>query len=767
MAVRVSRESVRAYARPVDRATRMRARVSERSELEVRSRLVDTMHMLPAIELTPACEGLCERLQALGEHLAGGFLEIPQAAPLRRMARGLRRQLERARLPGWRGEPLYPAGSYSWYVQGSAISFSYSHSLVVDRAALHRRSEEGDPDGRSAYASLAERLGAYPQVGAGIDPDVSLGGANYTHSLLNYGRVIREGLLAYARRSEAGLDSARERGDEERAEFYRAMLDLLAGIRAAHQRSLAALAAVEPVEDQPGGDRGRLVSALRRVPWEPARSFYEALVCANYLCYLDGCDSLGRFDQDLGALYEADLRSGRLTQEEGAALVGALWANVDANAGWNVAIGGSSPDGASASNHLTLACLRAAVGRRRPNLALRVAPDTPEEVLDAALDSIASGCGIPALYNDALYLRALRGAHLNVQHGDLAHYAFGGCTETMIHGRSNVGSLDAGINLPLVLTQTLRAHLATVAGYEDLWRSYARDLQATVARLVEQVNRAQEMHARYQPQPIRTLLVDDCLDAGVEFNAGGARYNWSVVNVGGLGNVADALAALREVVFERGEQPAATVWAALERNYEGYEPLRLRLTQAPRYGNDDRRADDLAVRVAQAVFAELRRYAPWRGGRFLPGCLMFVTYAAAGEPVMATPDGRRAGEPIADSIGAVQGRDRHGPTAAMRSAASIPQALAPGTLVTNFRFAPSMFEGQGRSKLKDLIHTYFALGGLQMQITVVDQEVLRQAVADPERYGDLIVRVGGYSEYWRNLSQTLRQSVLERTEHAL
>jgi formate C-acetyltransferase len=195
--------------------------------------------------------------------------------------------------------------------------------------------------------------------------------------------------------------------------------------------------------------------------------------------------------------------------------------------------------------------------------------------------------------------------------------------------------------------------------------------------------------------------------------------------------------------------------------------LRLRLTQAPRYGNDDRRADSLAARVARAVFAELRRYAPWRGGRFLPGCLMFVTYAAAGEPVMATPDGRRAGEPIADSIGAVQGRDRHGPTAAMRSAASIPQALAPGTLVTNFRFAPSMFEGQGRSKLKDLIHTYFALGGLQMQITVVDQEVLRQAVADPERYGDLIVRVGGYSEYWRNLSQALRESVLERTEHGL
>jgi len=170
--------------------------------------------------------------------------------------------------------------------------------------------------------------------------------------------------------------------------------------------------------------------------------------------------------------------------------------------------------------------------------------------------------------------------------------------------------------------------------------------------------------------------------------------------------------------------------------------------------------------VADLVFRELRRYAPWRGGRFLPSCLMFATYAAAGEPVMATPDGRLAGQPIGDSIGAVQGRDRHGPTALIRSVAGIPQTLAPGTLVTNFRFARSMFEGEQRGKIKDLIRTYFALEGLQMQITVVDQDTLRCAIADPVRYGDLIVRIGGYSEYWRNLSPALRETVLQRTEHS-
>jgi formate C-acetyltransferase len=706
-----------------------------------------------------------DRLHALGEHLAAGFLELPDATPLRRMARALRRQLERSRLPGWRGEALYPSGAFSWYAQGNAISFSYSHSLVVARDELRQRAREGDDEARATYAELAERLGDYPQVGEPLDPDISLGGRNYTHSILNYGRIVREGLLEYERRIEAGLARALSLGDEERVDFYTSLADLMAGIRAVHARSLEEMEALRPEDGPLRPAWERLFEVLRHVPWQPARTFYEALVCVNFMYYLDGCDNLGRFDQDLGALYEADLAAGRLNEDEGVKLVGQMWANMDANTGWNVALGGSKPDGRSASNRLTLACLRAARGRRRPNLALRLTQETPGEVLDAALDSISSGCGIPALYNDALYLRAIREAHLNVTPEDLSRFAFGGCTELMIHGCSNVGSLDGGINLPLVLSGTLREHLADSPTFEAFWEHFAEDLQATVARLAQQVSQAQELHARCQPQPIRTLLVDDCLDAGVEFNAGGARYNWSVINIGGLGNVADSLAAVREVLYEQRELTSAALLAALESDFEGHEELRQRLARCPRYGNDQPQADGLAQRVARTVFEELRRYAPWRGGRFLPACLMFATYAVAGEPVGATPDGRRAGEPIADSIGAVQGRDRHGPTALIRSVASIPQRLAPGTLVTNFRFARSMFAGEGRERLKDLVRTYFALGGLQMQITVVDQKVLREALAHPERYGDLIVRIGGYSEYWRNLSQALRQTVLERTEH--
>ena len=135
----------------------------------------------------------------------------------------------------------------------------------------------------------------------------------------------------------------------------------------------------------------------------------------------------------------------------------------------------------------------------------------------------------------------------------------------MVHGCSNVGSLDAGLNLPLILAGTLHRDLRSLATFDDLWAAFAADLRQTVARLVAQVSEAQEMHARYQPQPIRTLFIDDCLEAGTEYNAGGARYNWSVVNVGGLGNVVDSLAALREVVYERGEVRGEEVWACAGR----------------------------------------------------------------------------------------------------------------------------------------------------------------------------------------------------------
>jgi formate C-acetyltransferase len=336
----------------------------------------------------------------------------------------------------------------------------------------------------------------------------------------------------------------------------------------------------------------------------------------------------------------------------------------------------------------------------------------------------------------------------------------------MIHGRSNVGSLDAGLNMPLVLAESLDRHLAAAPSFEALLAAVKADLADTIDEVCRQVSLDQEAKARWRPQPMRSLLIDDCIDCGIEYRAGGARYNWSVVNVAGMANVADSLAAVREVVFEKGEATGAELLAALHADFQDCEPLRRRLERCPRFGNDEPAVDAIATDVAEHVFRECLGRRPWRGGRFLPSTIMFVTYTGAGARVGATPDGRRAGQPLADSIGPVQGRDRNGPTAMLASVAKLPLHLAPGTPILNARFAKQLFDtAEGRERLRDLVRTYFGLGGLQVQINVVDQAVLRDALKHPERHADLIIRVGGYCAHFVDLARDLQESILQRTEH--
>jgi formate C-acetyltransferase len=390
----------------------------------------------------------------------------------------------------------------------------------------------------------------------------------------------------------------------------------------------------------------------------------------------------------------------------------------------------------------------------------------PEKYWEATLDTIGTGCGLPALYNEEAYLRALSKASLNFKGGDIYDYAFGGCTETMVHGLSNVGSLYGGINLLEILVETLEHYFLEAKNFEKIIKEYLRSISEAIMKLTTQVSTDQYLKAQFRPQPLRTLLIDDCIDLGLDYNNGGARYNWSVINVAGLANVVDSLIAIKKLVFDSKEIEATYFWRAIKNDFQGYELLQKRILQCPTYGNDELEVDKLANKISNFVFHQLSLYKPWRGGRFLPACLMFVTYADAGRQIMATPDGRKKGMPIADSAGPMQGRDQSGPTALIRSVSRLNHLMAPGTLVVNIRFTKSLFESnEGCTAIKNLIKTYFSLGCLQIQVNVIDQKVLIDAISNPEKYGDLIVRVGGYSEYFNRLSPELKYSILKRTEH--
>ncbi|RPH38540.1 MAG: hypothetical protein EHM87_25415, partial [Burkholderiales bacterium] len=418
---------------------------------------------------------------------------------------------------------------------------------------------------------------------------------------------------------------------------------------------------------------------------------------------------------------------------------------------------------------LTELCLAASHHQYRPSLELRVRPDMPEQIWDLSWDALATGCGQPAFYNEPGYLAALSESGLGIRAEDIVLWNGGGCTETMLHGCSNVGSLDAGFNLPLILSQTLDRVLGNPGiTFIEVLQAFKADLSAVIREVAAELNAYFAARARHRPQPVRSLLMDDCIDRGQDFNAGGARYNWSVLNVAGLANVADSLEALREVVFTQAEISPGELLAALRRDFTGSEALRQRLLHCAKFGNDIQSVDDLAAEIGGFVYREIMAQDCQRGGKFLPAHIMFETFASAGRQVGATPDGRRAFQPLSDSTGPVQGRDISGPTAMLKSVARLPQRLVAGTPVLNMSFSrQTIAQKESRQHVRALIETYFKLGGMQLQISVFDRVELLDALEHPELHENLIVRIGGYSTYFNWLSPELKQEVIHRTEYVV
>lgn len=700
-------------------------------------------------------------LEARGDWFAAGFMSGEGLPVALRHARGIEAHLLNVPLPAHGGGAVYPMARGFW--NGPAADEGPSPALELsafyvaldictppaEAEALRRAEAEPDPAARTAYAKLAALCRTYPR------------GGGWTHSILHYDRLLAEGLARYRTRLAAAPGGSA--GAETLRRALSVVLEAVArlGVRCAGQ-----VEAFDAPDEAARLRRDRLAAALRSVGGAPPEGFADALAVTAFLFAVDGCDDLGRFDQFIRPFYDRDLALGHVTRDDAREMVADLWRLVDNTNGWNVALGGSTRDGREASSDFTRICIEAARGRRRPNLALRLRRDTPDETWDAALDLIASGGGLPALYGEENYLAALRAARLNLPEEDLRDLAFGGCTETMIHGRSCVGSLDADLNVLATLEWCLLSRLAGCSSFEALLAGFEEDARQSIRTITEAVNRNQAVRAEYHPQLLRTLFIDDCLDRLRAYYDGGARWNWSVVNVVGLSNAIDSLAAVQWAVFEERSVSVAAMLTALATDFEGHRGLRAHLGLSPKFGNDDPEVNELATRLSKFIYREFQRYSPWRGGRFLCGTLMFVTYGWFGKPVGATPDGRLAGDPVADSAGPVPGRDRRGPTAALSSAASLDQGAAPGTLVVNLRLAADCFRTpEGRRQVRALVEGYFAQGGLQLQINVVDQALLRDACVHPERYGDLIVRMGGYSEYWSRLDDELRRTLLQRTEH--
>jgi pyruvate formate-lyase/glycerol dehydratase family glycyl radical enzyme len=526
-----------------------------------------------------------------------------------------------------------------------------------------------------------------------------------------------------------------------------------------------------------------------RVPAQPARTFREALQALWFGELLveaedpPNAHSPGRLDQLLWPYYERDRAAGRLTREDAWELLACYWLKM-----WepydvhDTVIGGRRPDGQDATNELSYLILEVQswCGLHR-QLSVRLHRETPEPFLRQACEVVREGLGVPQWFNDDVLIDSL--VAQGIPREEANDYAIIGCIETTLPGRADPRAVEHWSNLPKCLEYALTngecltcgerngpqtGDLSEVHSFEDLWARYAQQVEYEVAAAVEAVAAAERRQIETYPMILLSLLTDDCVRRGLDVTEGGARYNSSMFCACGIPNVADSLAALKRLVFEEGWVTLEEVVAAMRANFEGYERLRQRLlNDVPKYGSDDDYVDSLARDVAVHYAEVCARHRNPRGGPLWPSYFTFTLCLSMGQRVGASPDGRLAGWPLANSLCASQGPLSKGPSALVKSAAKLEQHRCPAGTALLLDLHPSFIARRnGQDPLADLLRTYFDLGGTHAEVTLVDEKRLREAQAHPERYPHLTVRVAGYSARFVTLSREAQDHLIARTRTA-
>ncbi len=414
---------------------------------------------------------------------------------------------------------------------------------------------------------------------------------------------------------------------------------------------------------------------------------------------------------------------------------------------------------------------------------MRVSKQTPPWLWDEIVQTIQAGIGHPMLLNDDVWVPNF--VRLGYPVESARDYYNMGCVEMMIMGQTAEWRGAGNVDLPGMLELVFRNGARNMAGETgartgriDSLGTFDRFLDAFVEQIRHRVRQNYERAARREKyiqdrayDPFASILMHDCLERGLDMYQGGSRFPPIRPMVAkGIATVADSLVAVKKLVYDQQRFTLAQLWEILQADFEGYENLRLEIDQRfPAFGNDDDEVDEIARRVfaayADAVHALNRGSMP---GTFVTGMFSYTGHIAAGERTMATPNGRRAGETVSNGIDPTQGKDRKGPTAAMRSVAKIDHSRITGACAYNLKITPAVVRRrEGRAALKFLLQTYIRLGGSQIQVNFVDQGTLRDAQRHPERHRNLIVRVAGYSEYFNNLDRRLQDEIIMRTAHGV
>ena len=524
-----------------------------------------------------------------------------------------------------------------------------------------------------------------------------------------------------------------------------------------------------------------------QVPENPPTNFWEACQCA-WFSFFFVPDAPGRVDQYLYPYYRDDLQKGSITREFAKELISCLWIkyfeSVGAQSGVSainhLTLGGMTPDGNDATNDVTSLCLEVIEDLKllRPQVGLRWNRNTPVGVLEQAVKVLRTKTGNPDFCNDEQIVPAL--INVGVQPEDARNFSLSGCHEVIVTGMAQMGSVEGFINMPKIIRIALGLEsvpkngfdLAKVKNYDEFWE-HITDIMDFAAESAHNASVCRDQYFAEQPGGYieASLVTRDCIEKACGFTQGGARYNYCNWDIIGTANLVDSLAAIRRIVFRDNILSLQQLADVLNSDWQGYEPLRMQITnQYPHFGNNDDGVDKLGIDVIETFSSILKRYKPFRGGEYILGTTaggenMHVEF---GRVTGATPDGRKSGTPFSDSIGAAQGRDRQGITSLLNSVAKLPHRLLPTATTLNVKLDSKILDSDdGVEKVAALIRGHFTSGGQQIQFNFYNREMLLEAKQYPERYGNFMVRVAGYSAPFVSLWSDLQDEIIARTEHSL
>ncbi|HNU78337.1 MAG TPA: pyruvate formate lyase family protein, partial [Prolixibacteraceae bacterium] len=622
-------------------------------------------------------------------------------------------------------------------------------------------------------------------------------------------KIYKKGMsdiIADVDRAMSQLDFLNDPAAFEKMEELKAMriaARALIDFAGRHAEKLDLLAAEEK-------DRARskeladMAAICRKVPASAPETFHEALqhywfVHLGVVTELNPWDSFnpGRLDQHLIPFWEKETAAGTLTRETAEELLQSFWIKfnnhpappkvgitaLESNTYTDFAlinVGGVKTDGSDAVNEMSYLILDVIEEMRllQPSSMVQVSKKNPDRFIDRAVKITKTGFGQPSIFNTDAIIQELTRQGKDIY--DARNGGASGCVESGAFGTESY-ILTGYFNLPKVLEITLHngidprtsRKMGISTGYPGDFEDYSRFLEAFRKQVEHFVrikihgsNIIESIFMTHVPTPFLSLIIDDCVEKGTDYICGGARYNTNYIQGVGIGTLTDSLTSIRKMVFEEHQITLPRFVEVLDRNFIGDEDLRYHLIyKMPKYGNDNQEADRQLTDVFNIYYDAVNGHASPRGAAYRINLLPTTSHVYFGSIMLASPDGRKAGQPLSEGISPVQGADTHGPSAVIRSAAKIDHLRTGGTLL-NQKFSPSFFEDEEAiRKISHLVRSYFRMDGHHIQFNVVTAETLRDARKHPEKYRDLIVRVAGYSDYFNDLGEDLQEEIIRRTEH--